>query len=147
MAPSGEMEATVDTRRGRLLALWGSESALVTMEGKEVGNTETILDLELLREEKADDLSDLLRLQARRELAGLGMALVSQNSAEAAEMTLQRSQLGQQTIDRLLVELEKAEKAEMGTADETNLYLKFKALVYLQPGTAKRFFDSPASPT
>jgi HEAT repeat protein len=136
--PSGQLEARMDGRRGRLLSLSGAETTTAFVGKQEVGNAETTIHLALLSEEKV----------AGQELAGLAaegaarypvaLALFVPESEEAREAGLQRSELGKATAESLLADLGRAERAPQGTVNETPLYLKFKALAYLQPEVADR---------
>ena len=49
------------------------------------------------------------------------------------ESSIQRNELGDATLESLLVDLVNSEASVNQTGEETPLYLKFKALVYLHP--------------
>ena len=137
ITPEGGLDATVDVYRGRLVSLSGVEKSTVRMQKKTVASTESTLEMKLLREETVaeDEREKLLAESRQRALVSQASSLRSSESGEAA---LQRTALGDMTLDQLLNELAAAEKAPKGEVNETALYLKFRALVYLQPATATK---------
>jgi hypothetical protein len=145
LRPGGEREALVDGRRGWVVSLTGTETTATVLQQRTVAHSETTVSLTLLREEA-------VRQEERASLRDEGMgraaafvALSEREGEEATETALQRAELGTATADDLLAELARAERAPAGQVDETALYLKFKALVYLQPGVSARLGHRLAS--
>ncbi len=129
--PSGHLEAKVDVRRGRLLALEGTEATALVVQDRTVGRAETTLRLKFLREETASE-QELAALQSAGEArAATNIGLSEREDEDKGEMALQRAELGEATVEELLAEL-----AKPGEKDETALYLKLKAVVYLRPSVA-----------
>ena len=147
--PSGATEMVFDLRNGFLEAAAGSENERVTVSGKEVARVESRLSLRRLRGEKAlpSELVALLEAFRWRRTVGDFIPLTMALSEEESELAIQRAALGQATLGSLMAELAEAEAA--GLKQNTGLYLKFKALVYLYPEASadlgKRLADASAS--
>jgi hypothetical protein len=145
--PEGELTGRLD-ERGRLLSLEGTEGLTTTIAGRIIARTETALKLRLLSEEQVPE-ADRQVLLAEAEARGAGrQPLALAADGKASERALQRSELGTAGADSLLADLARAERAAKGSVDETALYLKFKALVYLEPGVSgrlgRRLLEAPA---
>jgi hypothetical protein len=131
--PAGVLIGQFDVKNGFLTALSGSQTQRIMIAGKEVGRADTLLQLTLTRNERIadDEISALRTIIALRKETTEPVSLWVRISKEKEETTIQRSELGQATLESLLYDLENAE--ETGKRSDTTLYLKFKALVYLHP--------------
>jgi hypothetical protein len=133
--PEGCLTATVNVSRRQLLTLEGTEATTMTLDQKVVGRNETNVSLSLLRVERLTEKQRGRRERERSALreAGTPGSLVNPSPGEDA---LQRAELGEHTAEDLLAELDR-----VGPKGETALYLKFRALVWLQPAQAKRLAE------
>jgi HEAT repeat protein len=136
--PSGSLLVRFDVAAGHLLSVSGSQSEITLMSGKQVARTEATFRMSYLRTETLSEAE----LTGLRE-AGLGRQklvpatpLFLKRSKEEIEANIQRTELGVATLQSLLADLAKAEIAH--ETNETPLYLKFKALVYVHPEACDR---------
>jgi hypothetical protein len=138
--PEGTLEAQVDLRKGELLSLAGTETTTAGIDNRVLSHSETTLKLELERREAvpARERETLEEEAARRARSVQAVGLSVREDGEAGEAALQRTELGEATLETLLTELDRAEKVPAGDGKETSLYLKFKALIYLHPGVCAR---------
>jgi HEAT repeat protein len=151
--PDGSLMATFDLAAGHLSTLTGSLSEGTVIGGKEVARAESRIDLTYTKTVTvgSDALAAMRKAHAERALIAEAVPLRSRPSAEESEITIQKSELKGATADSLLADLARTE-ASPANADETSLYLKFKALVYLQPDVSPRLgallkTAQPNSPT
>lgn len=148
ISPEGGLDVLFDIRRGYVEAMRGFGTERISVSGREIARVESSLSLRRLRTDSAPaaDLKRMKRslesLAAVADFASLAIVITEEES----ELAVQRAALGRETIDSLLDEMDRAE-AEGRTRD-TDLYLKFKALVYLHPevspALAAVLADSPA---
>ncbi|MFL6277755.1 MAG: HEAT repeat domain-containing protein [Blastocatellia bacterium] len=148
ITPKGELLVQFDSRRRRLVSLSGTESQTVVIAEKQVARASTAIQMSWLRSERLS-ASELARLQVARDARAQTVAAVrlsATRSEEATENALQRGALGQNNLAELLNDLDRLsaragdpvkEEAKEQAAEiaqqETALYLKFKALVYIEP--------------
>lgn len=116
----------------------GSEQLDLYVGERHVGRSETQFRF---ARKKLDRLSNrrLAEQRQRFEQATRGVApqqVFRSQDQEESNRLLYRQKLGGQTLDELLQALQTAEQMPAGY-DDTELYLKFKALIYLQPQTSK----------
>jgi len=139
ITPGGSLMATFDLAGGHLSTLTGSLSEATVIGGKEVARAESRINLSHTKTVTvaANVLAALRRAHAERALIAEAVPLPSRPSADESEITIQKSELRGATADSLLADLARTE-ASPANADETSLYLKFKALVYLQPDVSPR---------
>ncbi len=130
--PSGHLTARFDFGNGRLVSLNGSEAQTILIANRTVARANTTLSLIFVRSEMtpSTELAALRRENEAREKQTAALPL-SATSEEAGERAIHRSELGEATLESLLADLAKAESAPDHRNDR--LYLKFKALIYLQP--------------
>jgi len=135
ISPQGSLVARFDLSEGHLVSLSGSESQITVVAGKKVARSETTLRLNFLGKEilKPAELSLLRAASAEREKVAAAVPLSAKPSKEEREAFIQRTELGDATLEGLLADLAKAEGSTDKPNDDTPLYLKFKALVYLHP--------------
>jgi hypothetical protein len=133
--PAGSAAVRFDPAAGGLLSLAGSEHDVLSISGRTVGWSETTFQLRLLAR-GAVPAGELRELRLRAEALARRSpetSLSARPSPAAEEEALERAELGQWTAESLLAEVEKAEAGAGGAMDETALYLKLKALAYLEP--------------
>jgi hypothetical protein len=134
ITPKGELTANFDLRAGRILALSGAESETIEMGGKTVARARNAVRLNYVGRE----ILDPAKLAAMREASSQRSKLVAavplsvMTSKEDSELSIERTELGSATLESLLADLANLESSS-GERDETPLYLKFKALIYLHP--------------
>jgi HEAT repeat protein len=78
------------------------------------------------------ELDAMREANAARERLAVSVPLFVVPSEEAGESSIERTELGDATLESLLADLAKREASASETND-TPLYLKFKAMVYLHP--------------
>jgi HEAT repeat protein len=134
ITPKGELIAEFDSSAGRLLTLTGRESQSFDISGKNVGSAETTLSLNYVEQSNLNsiEIKALRNASAAREKLATAIPLSYTPSSREVEAKIQRRELGDATLETLLTELEKAEKSA-NNQNNTPLYLKFKALIYVHP--------------
>jgi hypothetical protein len=135
VVPSGSLAGVLDPRRGFVVSLEGSLSETIFIQGKLAGEAHTAIRLHLLRSETTpeENLSRLVASFVDLAEKGRPSRLSEGSSPEEKEAMIQRSELGEATVESLLESLAQAEKRPDGQARASSLYLKFKALAYLHP--------------
>jgi hypothetical protein len=130
--PEGSLVVTIDPRTRRLLGVEGREITTLSIEGRPAGRSETKIAVSLSEEEKLDgkERARLEREQSALIAATLSVPLVNPAPGEEAR---HRNTLGKRTADELLAELPRVRPE-----GETPLYLQFRALLWLEPGQAKK---------
>jgi len=134
ITPKGEMTAYFDLRAGRMIALSGTESQSIEMAGKTVARAQNTVRLNYLGKEILDSAKLAMMREASSQRAKLVAAvpLSVTASKEESEASIERTELGTATLESLLADLGNLESSS-GETNETPLYLKFKALIYLHP--------------
>ncbi len=151
--PSGTIQARFDPDQGRLVSLAGTEVQDTIIAGKKVARSSITLRLtrvsgkQLPREELTGPIREAKSLAEK----GSRLALYTKVSPQEMQSSIQRTQLGAETLDSLLEQLAAVERLRP-KGDQTELYLKFKALIYLHPETCARLgamvaAAGPESPT
>jgi HEAT repeats len=137
--PKGSLAACFDVGKGYLVSLRGTESQVIVIEGKNVASAENSLQMDYVRKETLSpaELVAMREASVARERAVAAVPLFVIQSEEASEESIERTELGNATLESLLADLAKVE-ASTGEIDDTPLYLKFKALVYLHPESSTR---------
>lgn len=79
------------------------------------------------------ELTTLRDANTKREKVAPAIALSATPTEAEVEAKIQRQELGDATLESLLADLEKAEASPDKNQNNTSLYLKFKALIYLHP--------------
>lgn len=153
---TGQLTAEFDRQQGRLTKLTGQEIQQFEVSKKAVGESKTDLNLSFSAQAKlATTALTQLQQDAKHRFQQSPAIALGQGLSEQASITkIHRQQLGEDTLETLLKALDQVEQsaAPAATTDQTTLYLKFKALIYLQPKTsetlAQRLIDAKAeSPT
>ncbi|MBW2340163.1 MAG: HEAT repeat domain-containing protein [Deltaproteobacteria bacterium] len=134
--PEGSLVARFDVGGGHLYSFRGTEGQIIIMAGKTVARAQITLQLEFLRKETltAEELTAIRDASVARNMVARAVPLSATISKQEREAIIQRSELGQETLESLVAQLAKAESE--GKRRDTPLYLKFKALVYLHPETS-----------
>jgi len=132
LAPSGTLTLRFDVREGRLVSIDGEERRDTLVGGRKVATARTSVHLVLLR---AEVISDAERLALRDRYAalargGVDAALSTDLSLEEARRNIDRSVLGDATVEALLAELRQREKR--GERND-GLVRKLEALFRLEP--------------
>ena len=138
--PQGSLVARLDRGAGRLISLTGTETNTQVFVGKTVAHAQTVLRLEYARTERPGraDLTKLQDAEAARAKTVAASVLSALPSRKEAETIVQRKRLGAATLESLLAELGQAERVQDRKADDTPLYLNFKALIYVHPKVSAR---------
>jgi len=98
----------------------------------DVGKSKTTLNFRFVSSETIDPMElQSLRVACVERQVHEGEKLSARQSSEATELAFQRKYLGDATLSSLLSALESCDSA--GGESETQLYLKARALIYLQP--------------
>jgi HEAT repeat protein len=121
-----------DLREGRLIYLKGTETQRFAVAGHDVGQSKTSLRSDFIKSEKIapTELQSLRLAGADRQARG-GNSLSARQTSPATEIAFQQKYLGDATLASLLAALDRSGSTE-GESD-TQLYLKVRALIYLQP--------------
>lgn len=124
-----------DPVTGRLHSLEGEETQTFTVATHDVGRSKITLSFDFVKSETIDSalLQTLCRVSAERQ-AKKGEQLSARQSSQATELAFQRKYLGDANLASLLAALDQCDSP--GGESETQLFLKVRALIYLQPETA-----------
>jgi HEAT repeat protein len=139
VVPKMTIEARFDLSQGALLSLDGKEFQKIAIEGQEVASSQIALHM---ARTSGLRLSGREQAEVNQKAAALktnapALALFIKPSPHEIESNIQRTELGSATLEELLAALTSADagKAAGTEAAETSLYLKFKAVVFLDPGS------------
>ncbi len=123
--PEGCLKAVFNIRGGFLESIEGLEKEQIFIAGKKVSDVESRFLLHLARRDSVgpEDLDSKRKDFEDRKKNVNPIVLSEPVSEEKAERAIQRSALGEETLESLFAELEKAEAA--GEERNTDLYLKF----------------------
>jgi HEAT repeat protein len=137
--PSGKLTANFNLKNGYLTSLKGKESQQIIISKKNVGQVETDLDMTYISQTmlNAEQLNQLQTARKERHQLTSSIALSATPSEAETEAKIQRQELGDATLETLLADLKTAEASSDENQNHTPLYLKLKALVYLQPESSK----------
>jgi len=144
--PSGSLEARFDPASGDLISLSGTGTQETIIEEKNVAHAVTTVHLSRVAETAApqQELTELRHVAGYLVDSGSRLTLYTKPSQQEMQQNIQRTQLGHETLDSLLQQLNAVETS--GTkSDQTQLYLNFKALVYLHPESCARLESLVAS--
>jgi hypothetical protein len=137
--PEGALTIRFSRRGGHVQSVAGTEATAILVDGRLVARTETTLNLTFQsRETVSAAEQDRLRGRFADLKSGTAIALSTEPPGDAREAALQRSELGDATADSLLAELARLDTGTDAKPGESRLYLKLKALVYLQPEVCPR---------
>lgn len=132
--PQGDWQASFDRQRGLLIKLIGKETQKISVTGKEVGTSQTELNLNFVSINNLDSAAIEREKKAiSPQLSQRAIALSDKPSAAETEAQIQRRELGNATLATLMADLATAEANPDPQRDYNSLYLKIKALIYLQP--------------
>ncbi len=137
--PEGKLTANFNLKNGYLTSLQGTESQQIIISKKNVGQVKTDLDMTYVSQTvlNPQQLTQLQNARTERDRLAQSVALSATPSEAETEAKIQRQELGDATLKTLLADLEKAEASSDSNQNHTPLYLKLKALVYLQPETSQ----------
>jgi HEAT repeat protein len=133
--PETNLIARFDTSQDLLLSLNGTETQVVTIAGKKIARAEVSLQMDYVGMETLDvaELTRMREASAAREKVAVAVALSVTESEEVSEASVHRHTLGPATLESLLADITNTRDSKGEAYDETSLYLKFKALIYLHP--------------
>ncbi len=138
--PSGAVLGVFDCTAGRLLSLKGEESQVINIADKQVASTKIRFQIDFVRRERANReyLAFLHHELVALEKVAKAVSLSWREPEEVSETALQKGKLGSATLEDLLSELRSNESEGMKPPGNTQLFLKFKALLYLHPEASDR---------
>jgi hypothetical protein len=128
--PSGQMTVQFDVAAGCVRSIDGTTATSIIVDEKVVARTEITLKMQLTSREMltASDRDEAMR---RTNTLKKSPAIVLSAPSATNDEAIHRNELGDATAEKLLADLAALETRPDG--EETPLYLKLKALVYLQP--------------
>ncbi len=137
--PEGKLTANFNLQDGYLTSLKGTESQQIIISKKNVGQVKTELDMTYVSQTVLNptQLTKLQTAKTERNKLAQSVALSATPSEAETEAKIQRQELEDATLETLLADLKKAEASSDSNQNHTPLYLKLKALVYLQPETSQ----------
>ena len=137
--PEGKLTANFNLQDGYLTSLQGTESQQIIISKKDVGQVKTDLDMTYISQTvlSPQQLTKLQTAKTQRNKLAQSVALSATPSEAETEAKIQRQELGDATLETLLADLKKAEASSDENQNHTPLYLKLKALVYLQAETSQ----------
>lgn len=138
--PQGEWQAKFDLTKGQLQELTGQETQKIIIAKKEVGTDETKMSFKLQSVMTLPTLQPL-QTQLQPQFKAPLIPLSYQPSEADSTAKIQKRELGTSTLESVLANLDRAEATFNPQQDYTPLYLKIKALIYLQPNTSEIFGD------
>lgn len=138
--PQGSMRIEFEAAKGRLHSISGTDSHDIIIGDKTAGRSETTFSMVFLQGSKLTPKALSARLEKhRKSLSKLASTpLLSSLSSNEANALLYRQKLGTATLASLRAELAVAEKSKRSKSDQTELYQKLKALVFLQPQSCQK---------
>jgi len=133
--PYGNIIIKYNITKGLSTSLEGTENQEVFVSGKRIAYSSTNLQMQYFATEvlQKPDLKSVRNDFKNIKQRTLATSLVLEVSDQTSEEIIQCAKLGKNTLNDLLVELSNAERTVKKNYDDTDLYLKFKALIYLQP--------------
>jgi HEAT repeat protein len=139
--PTGALHATFGRDAGQLLSLDGALAQVVELSGHRVAASKTTLQYRLLTtQEMGATQLDALRDADSALLAIAPTSLSSQPEAASLQAAVQSQVLGSDTVDTLHAQVAALTAVARGHFP-TQLYLKLKALFWLEPQSSARFED------
>jgi hypothetical protein len=141
--PKGEVEATFDTARGRLVSLDGTETEDFLVNEQPVGRARNTIHLAYRGTDRPNAGEMTALADAERAMAAVAapVSLSTDVAAENLEAASYGQDLGDATLESLLAELKAADETGGPRFDTTPLYLKFRALIFLHPETCAALGD------
>ncbi|MCU1220318.1 MAG: hypothetical protein JWN42_1515 [Candidatus Angelobacter sp.] len=139
VTPKMDFEARFHSSIGQLASLIGRETLDTAVDDKPVAHSETTLRLTHLAAPKlpATEMDRLIKMAAALKENSSRLTLFAQKSRTEIEGNIQRTELGAATLADLMAQLNSlktdAADPDKRQAVETPVYLKFKALIYVQP--------------
>ena len=135
--PEGSLEAVFNVDGGYLESLDGRETEQFFIANRSVANAESSFHLRFIKKEmlQTEELVVMRRASKVCETVENQISLSAQISQEERKRMIQRSALGEETLESLIADLKIAETE--GQKINTPLYLKFTALVYIHPESCK----------
>ncbi len=137
--PSGELNIRYDPKRQMLISVQGGETNRVEIEGKQIGTSDTAFVLQHTgnRQLAGKKLSGLLKSIKTQMTHEQPTPLWIAPSHDESDAIISRQTLGGDTLETLFVKLSDFEAMKIPWTEASELYLKFKALIYLHPESCK----------
>lgn len=137
--PSGNLTIRFDLAAGRIDSIEGTEATTIFVDEKVVARAETTVRLQLASSEtlSRSALDKLIRACAALKTEP-AIALSAPTPTTGRDTAIHRNELGDATLESLLAELARIEANADENVVQTPVYLKLKALIYLQPETCPR---------
>jgi hypothetical protein len=130
--PHTDIFGCFDAGNGRLISLRGKETLTTVMSGHTVARSQTSIVLAFEGQQMLGELQlEALRNTNNASANVPAMALSAMPSETEIKMATRRNTLGEDTLNSLMTELARLELAN--ERQDTSLYLRFRALAYLQP--------------
>ncbi|MEI2579915.1 HEAT repeat domain-containing protein [Scytonema sp. PRP1] len=131
----GKLTANFSINQGYLISLQGTETQNFVIADKNVGQAKTTLNMAYTKQATLNpkELTKERDANTEREKVAPAIVLSATPTEAEVEAKIQRQELGNATVESLLADLEKAQASPDQNQNNTPLYLKFKALVYLHP--------------
>jgi hypothetical protein len=141
LEPTLNAAIELDCSKGTLSSLTATGTLKTHVNRTEIGINQYQLTMKLVSVTQLPTDTHLADLTKNTAFSGAKAgtekySLTSAESAEAMELLIQKNELGDLTFEKLL-SLLKAAKTSGDPAAIDNLYLKFKALIYLYPEACK----------
>ncbi|MSQ96432.1 MAG: hypothetical protein EXR98_18020 [Gemmataceae bacterium] len=133
--PTGQIAVEFDAIDGAVKSLIADETTTVVADGQVVARSESKLKLRLIGREKLET-PEQKSLRANLKAAATAQLLSTPGDRSKADAAMYKQELGDDTLDSLMKTLAKIQADSESGADDTKLYLKFKALLHLRPDAA-----------
>jgi hypothetical protein len=146
-APDSRAVIVFDAERGVVTSVEGREQQVTAIAGKTVGRGEASFRLTFAETTpvSAAELSQLRRTFAERRGRTPDLPLSEDAADQTLEEAMQRKELGGDTLESLLALMDRLDRAKDDDERLNRLYLKLKALIYLEPAAAVKLGSHVAS--
>jgi HEAT repeat protein len=134
ISPGGSLTGTFDPKAGRLIALNGAQTQTIDVAGKTIAHSQSTVKFDFVGAERLDRarLITMREASAQSERLVHATPLSASMSEKDGEASIERTELATDSLQSLLTDLSSLESST-GEKNETPIYLKFKALIYLHP--------------
>ena len=132
----GEYVAKLDAAHA-LAGISAEEGQSISYRQNVIGQATLKFDMQLLDKVQctADELTQLQSANAERTIAAAAVPLNATMSDEESQLAVQRQELGDATLESLLVDLDAVDSQPPPAGDGNRLFLKFKALAIVRPAS------------
>ncbi len=138
IVPKSRMVVTLNQHEGSIIEMAGVDTQKVYVFGRIISRSITTMSLKALRRAATGlDSSCLQPINPGHSL--MKTPLFAGEVSKEAEKSIQRVELGKLHFKDLLAALRKADHSSLSYQDETKLFLKLKAFIYLYPDSVFLF--------